>query len=447
VDKLIWQLEYDLADWLVKPGGDVEDVWNTPVSEIFQGSGQAEGQGRLVLVTQEQKFLSNNKLFFKKPSDTFTTGGKKDELFEAISNFQGTPKIFKFDALLNPSISDFISTLKNGIEKFFDFIESFITKLPVELPANTLLAIPGEVLNLVKGILDMIIETITGFFDIDPICWFKIFPLEDIVEFITDAVLEIFDPLIGPIKDAIDEVKNVVDDLGIVRSKRGISKDTERGLYNFVQELVCSNSSISKTKNKNDLSRMSCPSSRSLNFGQCEDSIFDLFPSPLRLASPIFEMWLIPFNEFNKLLEKTAEPFQDTIKPACKAVIQYWVDVQFEKLLDYEFGNLPGLAAVPITKFKIRTFYERFLNILDFYSNSLPGVKKFADDVNQKVAELWRENEQNLEDVSVTMHAYISGSSMVEDNIERLRKKLEKFTKSTTTTTPTSTEATSKTST
>jgi len=445
VDKLVWQLEYDLADWLVKPVGDDDDVWNTPVSEIFQGSGQAEGQGRLVLVTQEEKFLSSNKPFFKKPSDTFTTGGKKDELFEAISNFQGTPKIFKFDAHLNPSISDFISTLKNGIVNVFDFIESFVQKLPVELPVNTLAAIPDEVFKLVEGIFDMIIETITGFFDIDPICWIKIFPVDDIVKFITKAVTDIFNRLIEPITDAIDAVKDKIP--GVGRSKRGISKDTERGLYNFVQELVCSNSSISKKKNKNDLSRMSCPSSRSLNFGDCEDSIFDLFPSPLRLASPIFEMWLIPFNEFNKLLEKTAEPFQDTIKPACKAVIQYWVDVQFEKLLDYEFGNLPGLAAVPITKFKIRTFYERFLNILDFYSNSLPGVKKFADDVNQKVAKLWRENEQNLEDVSVTMHAYISGSSMVEDNIERLRKKLEKLTKSTTTTTPTSTEATSKTST
>ena len=136
-------------------------------------------------------------------------------------------------------------------------------------------------------------------------------------------------------------------------------------------------------------------------------------------------MPLIPFKVFNNLLGETAEDFQDTIKPACKVVIQYWVDVQFEKLLDYEFGNLPGFAAVPITKFKIRTFYERFLNILNFYSNSLPGVKKFADDVNQEVAKLWREN-KNLENVFVTMHTYISGSSMVEDNIERLTRKLEK---------------------
>jgi len=596
VDKLIWQLEYDLADWLVKPEGNVDDdVWNTPVSEIFQGSGQAEGQGRLVLVTQEQKFLSNNKPFFKKPSDTFTSGGKKDELFDAISNFQGTPKIF--DAHLNPSISDFTSALKNGIEEVFKFFENFKNEITLNLISNSVLAIPAEVERLLKGIWDMITETITGFFGMEIDCMFEIFPPDGIKKFFEQPILSIIYPPICSIKNLIAELGKLVGigngcgcgcsnpDLfpnppvypepsppyppiappqppvspspapqvpeppspmppspippspmpptpippspvlptpmpptpmpstpmpqtpmpptpmpptpmpstvlpahptpiapnptcgmiaidmdseegnveevgtctgmvainmesgsrksrnrrrpGHTQSSKRIGTNHFKGkgteeynnltnnyLLNFIKDMAISNILKSLEPKKNDRVTMSCPDTRSLNFGGCKDSIFKLFPSPSKLASPIVEMALIPFKEFNNLLKDTAEPFQDTIKPTCKIIIQYWLDVQFEKLLNYEFGNLPFLAALPVTKFKIRTFYDKFLNILDHYSESLPGMKKYADDVNLDVSSLWRGNEDNLKDVFVTMHTYITGTTMIEDNMERLARKL-----------------------
>ena len=38
IEQLVWQLEYDLADWLIKPGETITDVWNTPVNKLFQGT-------------------------------------------------------------------------------------------------------------------------------------------------------------------------------------------------------------------------------------------------------------------------------------------------------------------------------------------------------------------------------------------------------------------------
>ena len=170
---------------------------------------------------------------------------------------------------------------------------------------------------------------------------------------------------------------------------------------------------------------MSCPR---INFGDCQDAFFNVIPSPNKLMNPLFDILMIPFKEFFKIYEETFKSYQDTLKPACKAIVQYSLDVQFEKLLDYELGNIPAFAFFPVTKFKIRTFYERFLNILDFYTDSLPGMKKYADEVNADLTNLWRENEENLSNVFVSIHTYITGTNMIEENIERMRKKLDKGT-------------------
>ena len=125
VNQLVWQLEYDLGDWLIKPGENISDVWETTVSKLYQGSDLAEGQGRLILATQESKFLPNNTIFFKKPLDTFTTSGTKEELFDYISNFQATQKLFSFEAHRNPSLSDFTSDIKEGSKEIFNFAKDF----------------------------------------------------------------------------------------------------------------------------------------------------------------------------------------------------------------------------------------------------------------------------------------------------------------------------------
>ena len=72
-------------------------------------------------------------------------------------------------------------------------------------------------------------------------------------------------------------------------------------------------------------------------------------------------MWLTPFKEFFDLLGETAKspPFQDTIKPACKAMIQYNLDVLFEKILNvggtyYDFLCLLSyLKVLPIISFSV----------------------------------------------------------------------------------------------
>ena len=177
------------------------------------------------------------------------------------------------------------------------------------------------------------------------------------------------------------------------------------------------------TRNTNETARMSCPR---INFGDCQNALFNVIPSPSKLMNPLFDIQMIPFKEFFKMYDETFVPYQDTLEPACKAIVQYSLDVQFEKLLDYEFGNLPGFAFVPVTKFKVRTVYEKLLNILEFYTDSLPGMKMFADQINEKVTKGWRENEENLSNVFVSMHTYITGTNMIEENIERLKKKLTK---------------------
>jgi len=239
----------------------------------------------------------------------------------------------------------------------------------------------------------------------------------DGAEAVGGAVADGAEAAVGAIGDAIGSIFG--------RAKRANENVPGRILADFVYDMSCSNFSRYRNQRKKDnhTRRMSCPR---VDFGQCQNAIFNLIPSPSKLTSPIFDILMIPFKESFKIYDETLRSAQDTFKPACKAMIQYSLDVQFEKLLDYEFGNLPGFAFLPVTKFKIRTFYERLLNILDFYSDSLPGMKKFADDVNVDVTKVWRENEDNLNNIFVTFHTYISGTNMIEDNIERLRRKLEK---------------------
>ena len=399
IEQLVWQLEYDLGDWLIKPGETILDIWNTPVNKLFQGTGQLEGQGRLILVTQEPKFLGLNKIFFEKPSETFERMNNvsrqkrllPEELLALVSGFQGDEKLFSFEGHLNPTISDFMSTIKTEVFKLIDFLETLTGKVISDLLVNSALALPQESLKLVEGVWDMIEESVKNFFNLGT-CMFSIFPIDDIADFLEDAIESVFNELIKPIKstidtldDAVDTVSSAIDSINpFRRAKRAIDNVPGRILADFVYDMSCSNFSRYRKQRKRDnyTHRISCPR---VDFGQCQNAIFNLIPSPSKLTSPIFEILMIPFKEFFKLYDETLRSTQDTFKPACKAMIQYSLDVQFEKLLDYEFGNLPGFASLPVTKFKIRTFYERLVNILDFYSDSLPGMKKFADDVNEDV--------------------------------------------------------------
>ena len=62
---------------------------------------------------------------------------------------------------------------------------------------------------------------------------------------------------------------------------------------------------------------------------------------------------------------------------------------------------------------------------MDNNIQNLPGLKKYADEVNSNVTKLWRENSKELSDVFASVHTYITGTNMIQENIERLMDKIE----------------------
>ena len=148
-------------------------------------------------------------------------------------------------------------------------------------------------------------------------------------------------------------------------------------------------------------------------YDQCMDDLINLIPTPERLIELFSSFFISPVDlVYTNIKRNLIESYQPKLQPYCRSLIQLQFDVLFEKLAEYEFGNIPILAFFPGAKFKFGTYYNRMLDVIKFNEDNLPGLKMYADEINSK-------NLEAPSDVFVSVHSFITGTIMIEENIKR----------------------------
>ena len=112
------------------------------------------------------------------------------------------------------------------------------------------------------------------------------------------------------------------------------------------------------------------------------------------------------------------------LQPYCRYIIQFEIDVLISKLLSEGIIMLP-LDLFGISKVDFESYLHSLLTVIANNQDQLPGLKQFADEVNFHVTKQWRDNSEELSDVFVSLHTYVKGTNMIQENIERLITKID----------------------
>merc|ERR1711892_219251 len=112
------------------------------------------------------------------------------------------------------------------------------------------------------------------------------------------------------------------------------------------------------------------------------------------------------------------------IQPYCRYIVQFEIDVFISDLLSKEIIMLP-LDLFGITKVEFESYLHSLLTVIANNQDQLPGLKQFADKVNFNVNKKWRDNSEELSDIFASLHTYVTGTNMIQENIERLITKID----------------------
>ena len=141
VEQFVAYLKEELSEWLLGPNDNIiqeKSIWKTPYKNIFKD----QKQGRIVLITKEEKFLHKN-LFFPRRNaekiDQVSYHTKINQsispefLYKSIADYK-KGQSFDFEASLTPSILDFSPTFQSGINSAFDFLGYVLNEIVTIIP-------------------------------------------------------------------------------------------------------------------------------------------------------------------------------------------------------------------------------------------------------------------------------------------------------------------------
>jgi len=489
VEQFVAYLEDELSEWLLRPNDNIiqeKSIWKTQYKNIFNH--QKQGRIVLVtkeenFLNKNLFFPTRNAEKIDEVSyhTKINQSISPEYLYKSIADYE-KGHLFDFEASLTPSILDFSPTFQSGINNAFDFLGYVLNEIVTIIP-NIYKKLPAEVIKQFWELIDTSVENLFAVMD----CIFGDItgPLKDFIEDISnffkqyfgdkeEFFTKLFKPiiakiegvtgLIGDVKVRIDYVTALIDKFeitnvgavgsafssggggggGVGDAVVGVVNDVGDAASDFVDSLgrwkrdidsSRSNTTDNFKMHKDNATIFGIRKKRGITdfvsnlnpkeiFGECKKDLMKIIPTPWTLLTPFTNLALTPMEMLFEKYSQKMKSYTSMVQPYCRYIVQLEIDVLISKVLSEEIIMIP-LDLFGISKVKFKSYLQSLLTVIANNQDQLPGLKQFADEVNFNVTQKWRDNSEELSDVFVSLHTYVTGTNMIQENIERLITKID----------------------